>query len=361
MNIVYISWLSGNKSAGLSYSVPVQIESQSKIDKVLWYNLDLNYQQDTDSNIKCFNSNDYPNFEMNKLPAPFNNPDIVVFEGFYFTTYCKIAKDLKIKGIPYVIIPRGSLTMDAQSIKKMKKKVANFLFFNKFASNASAIQYLTKQEYKSSGEKWNKNVLIIPNGTAKKSKIKVRDSNNSLKGVFIGRLDIYHKGIDLLIKACATLRSELIENNIKIDIYGSDQNGSKRTIKKLIVENNLEEFIFVKDGIYDIEKENVILNSDFFVLTSRFEGHPMGLIEALSYGIPCLVTTGTNMAEEIELGNAGWRAEISIESVTGALKRLIYEKNDLIEKGQNAIKVSEKYDWDALAHKTHQLYRQLTD
>ena len=52
----------------------------------------------------------------------------------------------------------------------------------------------------------------------------------------------------------------------------------------------------------------------------------MGLIEALSYGLPCLVTSGTNMADEIEKADAGWTADVSVEGIVRALKLLLEEK-----------------------------------
>ena len=38
MNIVYYTHLQGNKSAGLTYSIPAQVRAQSRIDNVYWFN-----------------------------------------------------------------------------------------------------------------------------------------------------------------------------------------------------------------------------------------------------------------------------------------------------------------------------------
>ncbi|AYY29661.1 glycosyltransferase [Bacillus cereus group sp. LD113LC] len=358
MNIVYISCLSGNKAAGFTYSVPAQIESQSRIDKVFWYNLNSTYKKNDTKNIKYGNTKDFSSKKISELPAPYNSPDLVVFQGVYFIDYYLISKDLVKRNIPYIIIPRGSLTRGAQKIKSLKKKISNKLIFNKFIKNARAIQYLNQAEYRDSGDWWNENHLIIPNGTYVKTIKNTFRERSPLKGVFIGRLHVFHKGIDLLIEACSKLKNE-IDGVIQIDIYGKDQNGSKNEITNLIVKHGLDNIIKVKDGIYDSEKEAVLLDSDFFVLTSRFEGHPMGLIEALSYGLPSLVTTGTNMAKEIESNNAGWIAETEIESIVIAIKRLIREKSEIEEKGNSAIELSRSYDWDALAKKSHSVYNKL--
>ncbi|TYS59865.1 glycosyltransferase [Sutcliffiella horikoshii] len=359
MNILYISCLSGNKSAGLYYSVPLQIKAQSKIDNVFWYNLNNNYIQNEDSIVKCYSTKDFPNEKIEYLPQPFNNPDIVIFEGFYFYSYYKIAKQLKKKGTPYIIVPRSALTLDAQKSKKLKKKLANSCFFKQFAQNASAIQYLTRNEHEASGDIWNNNPIIIPNGIIKKSNIKVFRKKNSLKGVFIGRLDIYQKGIDLLLEACSLVKDKLEENNCTIDIYGPDQNGTKKTLKDLTLKYELTNIVKIHDAIFDSEKEDIILKSDFFVLTSRFEGHPMAVIEALSYGIPCLVTSGTNMADEIESFKAGWASDVSVTGIVNSFNDLLEEKDKISNKSSSAVKLSERYDWSRIAEVSKKNFKKI--
>ena len=51
------------------------------------------------------------------------------------------------------------------------------------------------------------------------------------------------------------------------------------------------------------------MNSDMFILTSRHEGFPMSILEALSYGLPVLITKGTNMTDLVHKASAGWTCE----------------------------------------------------
>jgi len=360
LNILYISKLSGLKSAGLTYSVPAQVNSQKKFDNVFLYNLNHTPKEVFNQSGNYYNLIDYPDISIKKLPTPFNKPDLIIFQGIYFFEYIKLYKECLKEKIPYVIIPRGSLTNQAQKKKKVKKLIANQLFFNTFIINAVAIQYLTKQEMLDSGDKWNTKSIIIPNGIEKKSKTKKYSQNlDSITGTFIGRSDIYHKGIDLLIEACVKMKSKLELNNCTINLYAPMTSNDNDPIQILIEKNGLGSIMKRMNGVYGSEKEQVLLESDFFILTSRFEGHPMGLIEALSFGLPCLVTTGTNMAEEINSMNAGWIAEVNSESIKIALDKLVEEKENLKIKGLHALKLSQRYDWDSLASESNEIYTNL--
>ena len=62
------------------------------------------------------------NFEISNLNKPFDKPDIVIFQECYQKEYLRISKLLEKREIPYVIIPHGELSFEAQQKKHLKKE-----------------------------------------------------------------------------------------------------------------------------------------------------------------------------------------------------------------------------------------------
>jgi glycosyltransferase involved in cell wall biosynthesis len=349
MNILFVSKLHGKLWAGPNNSVPAQIRAQSKFDKIFWFNANhVKRKEWSENGLDCKNLDDIPSGRLCDFPEPFNKPDVVVFEEFYCYPFNKIVADVKKSKIPYIIIPRSALTEAAQRRKPLKKRIGNFLFFSKFAKNASAIQYLTDAELKDSGQKWNDVTFVIPNGISIPLRCKDNFSVNRVNASYIGRIEVYQKGLDLLIDALSGLKDDLLNNNFKLSIYGPDRDGGLDILKQKVFENGLEGIVSFYESVFGDNKANVLLNTDVFIMTSRFEGMPMGLIEALSYGIPCLVTEGTNLSSEVKSADAGWIAENSVSSIQDALRTVMFTRN-FIEKGKNALSLSKTYSWNEIA------------
>lgn len=361
MNILYISNLNGASWAGPSFSVPRQIGAQCNYDNVFWYNC-TDAELEEWRKIAPFHTlEDFPKRSIALLAEPFNNPDLVVVEQFYNFAKNPILIELLRSKIPYVIVPRGELTRHAQNRKKIKKKIANSILFDRFAKNALAIQYLTEQERIDSGDGWNENSIIIPNGIEIANKQRIIFSQNAIKCVFIGRIEPYQKGLDLLVEACSKIKEELEKHNCTISIYGPDRENKLEGLKKIAADADIQHLLQFHDGVYGEEKEKVILNSDVFLMTSRFEGHPMALIEAMSYGLPCLVTKGTNMSKEVYDANAGWVSDNNVEGIMNAFLCMLSEKSDISNKGMNALVLSKEYNWTKIAQKSHHIYKEIVE
>ena len=357
LNILYISKLSGNLYAGPNHSVPAQVKAQSKYDNVLWYNINnVKRPEWSVDGLDCKNLDDFPSGRLKDLPEPFNRPDMAVVEEFYCYPFCRIIEDLIKEKIPFVIVPRSEMTKQAQAKSSTKKLIGNALYFKRMAKKAAAIQYLTDQEYIDSGDKWNRDYYIISNGTDAKENIKDKYSEDSIEAVYIGRYEMYQKGLDILFEAIARIKEDLRQNHFMLKMYGVDQENTVNELKKMMAEYKIEDLIEINDSVFGEEKERVLLKSDVFVMTSRFEGMPMGMIEALSYGLPCIASKGTNLSDVIKEYDAGWVTDDSVDSVVDGLKTMIAEKNAFDEKGRNAIALANNYTWDSLAQKSHEIF-----
>ena len=361
MNILYLSHLTGSEYAGPTYSVPKQIEAQSKIDRVFWYNAVSENIGKWRELVYYHDLKDFPRESIKDLPTPFNKPDLIVVELFYNMTGTKLQKELMTSEIPYVIVPRGELTKNAQLRKSLKKTLANIWICKRYARKAIAIQYLTDQECKDSGDCWNRNHVIIPNGIDIPSKTKEFFNSPEIRCVFIGRIEPYQKGLDLLIEACKMIRAKLIEKKCKIVICGPDKEGKLSELKKMTQDNDLSSFITFCDGVYGKEKEKLLLGNDIFLVPSRFEGHPMALVEALAYGLPIVATVGSNMKAEIERYGAGWTADNTAKSISKALQKMIDDRESFKLKSVQAKRLSKQYEWNSIAQKSHMLYERLLD
>ena len=357
MNILFISKLSGNLWAGPSNSVPAQIQAQSKMDNCFWYNLNHVKRSEWEtSNVICQNLNDYPTGRLRDLPAPFNRPDIAIVEEIYCYPFEKIISDLIKEGIPYVLVPRSTLTKQAQKNKHLKKMIGNLLWFNHMINKSAAIQYLSEEEKKESEEQWKTIARVIPNGikTNKEYVRVVSNVKDAINGIYIGRVDIYQKGFDILLDALGAVKNELREHNFHLSVYGPNREDAYKTINELISKYEISDLISLNDAVFSEEKQQLLSRADVFIMSSRFEGLPMGLIEGVSYGLPCVITKGTNLADEVIKNNAGWTADNNAADFAKALSNMLAQKETFRMKSQNAIKLSELFSWDTIALSTHQ-------
>lgn len=360
MNILYISKLSGKASSGPTYSVPKQIEAQSCYDNVFWYNVSKANMADYRKYKFYHDIEEYPNQTLADLPVPFNSPDLIIIEEVYVYHNPKILYEIYKSGIPYILIPRSQLTRQAQNKKKFKKILGNFLIYGRIIRNAHSIQYLTSLE-KTDSSQWKTKGIILPNGIDANAKTKRQFRGDSIHAIFIGRIEPYQKGLDLLIDAVIPIKEELIKVKFSLKIIGSVKDTAPVSeLCNKINKYGLSDIIqVVSNPLFGDEKIIELLDSDVFVMTSRFEGLSMGLLEALSLGLPCLVTQGTNMKKEIEENDAGWTAENTVESIRNAILRMINERENLLEKGINALDLSRQYNWNVIAERAHIYYKSI--
>lgn len=294
------------------------------------------------------------------LPPPFDRPDLVVFHSTYIPAHVRIARRLRRLGIPYVICPRGGMTRYAQNCKWFKKRIGNLAFFNRLVAGAAALQCLTPGEAAAS-QGWNRPVFIAGNGVdlPDDAEIPPTPAVNSLRFVFMGRLHIDHKGLDMLVDACALVRGELLRAGAAVELCGPDCQGSVEILTARIARRKLGDVVRLVPPVRGAAKTALLAAADVFVHPSRTEGHPIAVLEALAHGVPCLLTPNTNMAEEVAAAGAGWAVEPSPEGIAAGLgKVLSLGEHELRAAGLRARQLAAgEYTWQSVARRSVGLYR----
>ena len=353
MIILHIACTNGDMCNGVQVVVPQHLNAQSTFAQVGFVNIS---NIKTDGNCNQFEYNEH--FSIATLSAPFNKPDIVIFHECYRIQYIKIAKELKKLRVPYVIVPHGELSNDAQKKKRLKKVVANILIFNRFVNGAAGVQLLSDTELKNT--KFGKYKFVATNGINMPKCSKQQFRENAIKFVYIGRLDAYHKGLDLMVEGVSQCADFMRTNMCTVDIYGPDILGRREHVEALIAEHDVGDIITVHDPVLGEDKERVLLDGDVFMQTSRFEGMPMGILEALSYGVPCLVTEGTTLADFVKEHDAGWACATNANDIAQNIQLAISQKEEFVNKSKNAQRASgEHFSWEQVSEKAIKKYAKL--
>lgn len=354
LTILHYAGIGFNKASGVSVIVPQILSAQADYARVGFYN----YSGDCfpiSKKVEILTKNESDDYHT--FPKPFQKPDIVVFHSpFGIPRIVSIAKMLQQEKIPYVIVPHGCFSSASFKKKRFKKFLACNLYFNSCFKKASAVQFLSEGERNTS--KYNKKPIILTNGIRIPEKTERKKNSDQIVISYIGRKDIYHKGIDLLIEACGMVKDALQEKNVVLNLYGPAD--GEDMVDQLIQQNQVTGFVKNHPGIFDKEKIEVLQNSSFLALTSRFEGQPVMILEAWANSCPTLVTPGTNVWEETKENHCGWCPKGDSESIAKMLLHIIEHPKEIDVCSEKAFAyVKQTYEWSVVAQKAISEYERI--
>ncbi|MFD1439565.1 glycosyltransferase family 4 protein [Acinetobacter sp. ANC 4282] len=164
--------------------------------------------------------------------------------------------------------------------------------------------------------KTNNNVVVIPNPSSiSTSNCDYKYNPNSKRVIAVGRLE-YEKGFDLLINAWVEVNKK--HSDWKLDIYG--EGTLRKELQELININNLNDNVNLCGLTNNVALE--LSKSAFYVLSSRYEGLPMVMLESLTCGIPMVAfDCDTGPRDIIENSDCGFLARN--EDVADLSKQII--------------------------------------
>ncbi|QGG58969.1 glycosyltransferase [Loigolactobacillus bifermentans] len=140
---------------------------------------------------------------------------------------------------------------------------------------------LTNKQAISFSKYTSSNVIFISNPMPNKSMYQ-SDLQKHIITV-VCRIDIVHKGLDRLIEVAKGLPSDW-----EIHIAGSGSYENETKFKEMINENKLNDKVIWRTAIDGTELDKFYAEGSLFLMTSKFEGFPLTIGEAMSHGLPII-------------------------------------------------------------------------
>ena len=289
------------------------------------------------------------------------DPDTVFhFHGAFIPEFALLAGYLRRQKRPYVYTPHGALTIGAMQQSSLRKRIYLHLIEARLIRKAKAVQLLGIQEFEYL-DKLVKgaNKVLIPNGQ-NLSELEVGElpSSKIFAMGFCGRLDRYHKGLDLMLQAFAEYKQQGYPGRLELIGGGKDEQYLKDLSRKL----GLSGEVIFHGPMYGMEKFKMMGRFDLFLHTSRMEGFPMAVLEASGLGVPSLTSPATNFNDYLLMYDAGYpMQENSTENIVAAMKQAAadYYNGRLESKGSQARLMAERsFNWEFIAGKLIRLYHE---
>ena len=172
-----------------------------------------------------------------------------------------------------------------------------------------------------------------------------------MKLLYLGRLDPI-KGIENLLAALKESASF-----VTLSICGEGANGYLANLKALSRELGIEDRVKFLGHVTGEAKANCFAEADVFVMPSFSESFGLSAAEALSYGVPVIVSKGTPWSEVEKVGCGLWvdNDPQSLASAFGQIREM--PRAEMGQRGREWM--AREFSWDVIAARMVKVYEGL--
>jgi glycosyltransferase involved in cell wall biosynthesis len=202
----------------------------------------------------------------------------------------------------------------------------------------------------------NNNVIVLGNMVERRKGELVRCPNDKLVLLFLGII-CTPKGIYDLIDVIIENKNEF-EGKLILKIGGK---GEVDNLKALLEKNGLEKIIFFKGWVTGKEKEELLFESDVYVLPSYTEALPLSILEAMEYSKPIVATNVGGIPEIVKDGENGFLIEPGDKkSMLKGILSFMSNPQRIREMGDKSRKMVEPYYAENIMEKLKKIYQGLS-
>jgi glycosyltransferase involved in cell wall biosynthesis len=280
--------------------------------------------------------------------------EIVHLHGAFNPSNTAVSRALR---HPYVFSPHSGYDPVSLQRGRIRKLVYRILFERRMLKDAALLVALTDAELAQMRDVGATGPFaVIPNGVEpapddidrRAFREEVGVPPDAPLAVFVGRLDVHRKGLDVLVRGVADAPEW------HLALVGPRFRDVER-LEAMIAGLGVGDRIHLVGERHGRALHESMGAADVFALMSRWEGLPMALLEALSMGTPAVVSPAVGRLIDVETAGSGWTAgQGDLAPLLRSVQR--QGKQELAKRGRAAIAQSRRYDWRSVAERYETTY-----
>jgi glycosyltransferase involved in cell wall biosynthesis len=272
--------------------------------------------------------------------------DILVLHSAWSPHNNRAAAIARRLGVPYVLEPRGEYDPHILGRHGLRKRVWWRVAERDLVTRARAVHlFFESQRAHIEALGYDGAFIVAPNGVEVPADARW-DGGTGGYVLWMGRFDPDHKGLDLLIRAVASMAPH---ERPAVRLHGPDRRGGAARMRALIESTGVQDHVVLGKPVYGDEKWRLLSRAAAFVYPSRWEGFGNAVAEAVAIGVPCLTTPyplGRALAER----GAALIADATPETLADGLCKITSSgAHSLGEAG--ARYAAEELRWDGVARR----------
>lgn len=254
-------------------------------------------------------------------------------------------------GTPYVLQTHGMIDRSSNPLAAPLDKVWTIPVLK----NAAQIFHLTDREHADVIEVGGEGLQLerLVNGVPAADD-PAQGSESGTRFLYLARLQA-RKRPQTFVKAAIAAAADLPD--ARFDLVGPDE-GEGAEVQQLIEQSGRSAAIKMHGGLPPEEVANRMRQADVYVLPSVNEPFPMSVLEAMSLGLPVIVTDTCGLARSIQQAEAGIVIDAAQESLNAAVVKLGGDADLRARLGANALELTrQRYSMQAVASQLISTYR----
>lgn len=289
--------------------------------------------------------------------------DAIVLNGMFLPDLVPLARTATRLGLPYIVEPHDPYHPVVFAKGRLRKRFYWAAVERRILQGSAAIQVLSsthREHLRRLGIA--RPVITIGNGFDERLVALLptpwRAADNTVTIGYLGRMDAWHKGLDVLLQGVATARMRLPE--LRLVMQGPDWGDAAR-LRALASSLGLDDIVTFRTP--DPSPATTIIGGwDALIAPSRFDGFPLTVVEAMLAERPVICSVEAGVIEHVDRAGCGIGIIPTAEGVADGIARLLARRDEWPTMGTSGRSYAmTNLTWDSIGESAARSYETVID